>query len=195
MKKKIIAMLLTIGMAVTTLAGCTDKTNSKTAEGEVQAEEKETVSGVTMTDIYGEEYDTTDLFAEGELTLVNLFATWCGPCIAEMPELQKLQEEMADKGVKVVAVMMDSATPDGRVNEDAYENAKLLREHLGLTFPMLTPDETMMNGRLKGISAYPESFFVDKDGNIVSEPYVGARDLDSWKEVVDAELANLEEAN
>ena len=49
----------------------------------------------------------------------------------------------------------------------------------------------MMNGRLNGINAFPETFFVDKDGNIVGETYSGSHDLKEWKEIVEKELANV----
>ena len=49
----------------------------------------------------------------------------------------------------------------------------------------------MMNGRLQGISAFPETFFVDKDGNIVGDTYTGSHILDEWKEIVEKELKNV----
>ena len=48
-----------------------------------------------------------------------------------------------------------------------------------------------MNGRLTGIQAFPETFFVDKDGNIVGETYSGSGSLEDWLEVVEQELANV----
>ena len=51
----------------------------------------------------------------------------------------------------------------------------------------------MMNGRLNGISAFPETFFVDKNGNIVGETYSGSHSLDEWKEIVEKELENVTE--
>lgn len=49
----------------------------------------------------------------------------------------------------------------------------------------------MMNGRLNGVSAFPETFFVDKEGNIVGETYSGSHTLDGWKEIVEKELKNI----
>jgi len=51
----------------------------------------------------------------------------------------------------------------------------------------------MMNGRLNGISAFPETFFVDKNGNIVGETYSGSHSLEDWKEIVEKELENVTE--
>lgn len=142
------------------------------------------------TDIEGKEY-TREVFQDYDLTLVNIFATWCSPCVNEMPELQKLYEEMADMGVGVVGLVTDAVNPDGSDNNEAIEIAKLLKEKAGLTFPLLKPEETQMNGRLKGINSFPETFFVDKDGNIVGETYGGSRDFDQWKEIAQKELDSL----
>ena len=67
----------------------------------------------------------------------------------------------------------------------------ILQEKTGAKYPFLIPDTTMMNGRLQGISAFPETFFVDKDGNIVGDTYTGSHTLDEWKEIVEKELKNV----
>ena len=153
-------------------------------------EEPEKAAPFVMEDINGEEY-TEEIFEDADLTLVNIFATWCGPCISEVPELQKLSEEMEDEGVQVIGIVMDTGNTEEK-DEEAVETAKLLAEIAETDYPFLIPDPDMMNGRLEGIQAYPETFFVNKDGEIVGETYVGARDLDAWKEVVEEELAALE---
>lgn len=151
----------------------------------------ETAGPFTTEDINGEEY-TEEIFAEADLTLVNVFATWCGLCIQEVPELQKLSEEMEEEGVQVIGMVMDTGTIE-KTDEEALETAKLLAEVAEAEYPFLIPDKDLMNGRLSGIQAYPETFFVNKDGEIVGETYVGARDLDEWKEIVEKELETLEE--
>lgn len=156
-----------------------------------EKKEPQTVGTFTIEDINGKEY-TEELFAEAELTLVNVFATWCGPCISEVPELQKLSEEMEDEGVQVIGMVMDTGTIE-ETDEEALETAKLLAEVAETDYPFLIPDEGLMNDRLSGIQAYPETFFVNKDGEIVGESYVGARDLDAWKEIVENELKALKE--
>lgn len=109
------------------------------------------------TDVNGKEY-TKDMFKEYDLTLVNVFTTWCSPCVEEMPELQKFKEEMEAKGIGVATVVYDTVSDTGEPNQEAIDKAKLLADKAGLTFPMLMPDETEMNGRLKGINGFPESF-------------------------------------
>lgn len=151
----------------------------------------ETVGTFTTEDIFGQEY-TQELFADYDLTLVNVFATWCSPCVQEMPELEKLRQEYEDKEIKlgVAAIVLDVKTTNG-IDEGALERAQLLYERSKAAFPFLIPDESGLNGRLIGIESIPESFFVDSEGNIVSEPYVGARPMEAWSEIVELELDEL----
>ena len=142
------------------------------------------------TGIGGDTY-TEKVFSDYDLTLVNIFTTWCSPCVNEIPELEKLYKEMKDKGVGVVGVVLDTVDEDGNQNEDSVKKAEILREKTKASYPFLVPDSTMMNGRLNGISAFPETFFVDKNGNIVGETYAGSHSLDEWKEIVEKELANV----
>ena len=138
----------------------------------------------------GKDY-TEKVFSDYDLTLVNVFTTWCSPCVNEIPELEKLYEEMKEKGVGVVGVVLDTVGDDAKQNEDTVKKAGVLQEKTKASYPFLVPDSTMMNGRLNGISAFPETFFVDKDGNIVGETYSGSHSLDEWKKIVEKELANV----
>jgi len=138
----------------------------------------------------GKDY-TEKVFSDYDLTLVNIFTTWCSPCVNEIPELEKLYEEMKEKGVGVVGVVLDTVEDDGKQDDAAVKKAGVLQEKTKASYPFLIPDSTMMNGRLNGISAFPETFFVDKEGNIVGETYSGSHSLDEWKEIVEKELANV----
>ena len=138
----------------------------------------------------GKDY-TEKVFSDYDLTLVNVFTTWCSPCVNEIPELEKLYEEMKEKGVGVVGVVLDTVGDDAKQNEDTVKKAGVLQEKTKASYPFLVPDSTMMNGRLNGISAFPETFFVDKEGNIVGETYSGSHSLDEWKEIVEKELENI----
>lgn len=148
------------------------------------------VGDFTTQDIYGTDY-TQDIFQDYDLTLVNLFTTWCSPCVAEMPELEELYQQMKDQGVGVVGVVLDVLNEKGEAPQEDLERAQLLAERTGVTYPILLPDSTYFNGRLTGIQAFPETFFVDRDGNIVGETYVGSGDLAYWLANVEKELAGV----
>lgn len=159
-----------------------------------RVEDVATVGEFTTQDVFGETW-TQELFADYDLTLVNAFATWCSPCVQEMPELEELRQTLQEEGVRfhVVGVVLDTVV-SGQRDEAAIEQAKLLHEKTGVQFPYLIPDETEMNGRVKGLAVVPESFFVDSQGRIVSDPYLGARPMEAWKVIVKEELAKLEAA-
>lgn len=144
-------------------------------------------------DINGNEY-TQDIFSDYDLTMVNVFATWCSPCVDELPDLQKLSEEVAknkDKKVQVVGIVLDAAGKNGEVDNNVLEKAQTLQSQVQITYPLLVPDSGNLNGRLKDIQAVPETFFVDKKGNIVGDTYSGSHSLDEWKEIIDTELSAM----
>lgn len=68
----------------------------------------------------GKDY-TEKVFSDYDLTLVNVFTTWCSPCVNEIPELEKLYEEMKEKGVGVVGVVLDTVSDDAKQNEDTVK--------------------------------------------------------------------------
>ncbi len=144
----------------------------------------------TTQDVDGNEY-TQDMFKDYDLTLVNIFTTWCPPCVAEMPELEKLYQQMKDQGVNVVGFVLDVLNEEGEIVQEDLERAQELVKRTGVTYPVLLPDSGYLNGRLTGIDAFPETFFVDQDGNVVGGTYQGSGDLEDWLEVVEQELAAL----
>ena len=154
------------------------------------AGDSKTVGKFETKGVDGKDY-TEKVFSDYDLTLVNIFTTWCSPCVNEIPELEKLYEEMKEKGVGVVGVVLDTVGDDGKQDDATVKKAGVLQEKTKASYPFLIPDSTMMNGRLNGISAFPETFFVDKDGNIVGETYSGSHSLDEWKKIVEKELANV----
>ena len=154
------------------------------------AGDSKTVGKFETKGVDGKDY-TEKVFSDYDLTLVNIFTTWCSPCVNEIPELEKLYEEMKEKGVGVVGVVLDTVGDDGKQDDATVKKAGVLQEKTKASYPFLIPDSTMMNGRLNGISAFPEIFFVDKEGNIVGETYSGSHSLDEWKEIVEKELANV----
>lgn len=156
----------------------------------INPEDVKSVGKFETTGIDGKTY-TEKVFSDYDLTLVNVFTTWCSPCVKEIPELQELYKEMKDKGVGVAGVVLDTTDEKGNQDEEAVKKAGILQEKTKAEYPFLTPDATMMNGRLQGISAFPETFFVDKDGNIVGDTYTGSHTLDEWKEIVEKELKNV----
>ena len=147
------------------------------------------LSNLQTKDIDGKEFSGQDC-SDYDLNMVNVFATWCSPCVQEIPDLAEIQKEMKDKGVNIVGVVTDTVDQTGE-NREALEKAKLIRERSKAEYPFLIPDQSNFNGRLSGIQAFPETFFVDKKGQIVGETYSGSRNKKAWMEIIEKELAKV----
>ena len=147
------------------------------------------LSNLQTMDIDGKEFSGKD-FSDYDLTMVNVFATWCSPCVQEIPDFAEIQKEMKDKGVNIVGVVTDTVDQTGE-NQEALEKAKLIRERSKAEYPFLIPDKSNFNGRLSGIQAFPETFFVDKKGQIVGETYSGSHNKKAWLEIIEKELAKV----
>ena len=147
------------------------------------------LSNLQTMDIDGKEFSGKN-FSDYDLTMVNVFATWCSPCVQEIPDLAEIQKEMKDKGVNIVGVVTDTVDQTGE-NQEALEKAKLIRERSKAEYPFLLPDQSNFNGRLSGIQAFPETFFVDKKGQIVGETYSGSHNKKAWIEIIEKELAKV----
>ncbi len=128
------------------------------------------------------------IFEDYTLTMVNVMTTWCSSCVAEMPDLAELSKQVADKGVQILTIVADTVF-DGMLDEEKIALSKQIRSSTGVDYPMIIPDDVLLKGRLKGINAYPETFFVDANGNIVGNFYCGAKSFDEWLEIIDQELS------
>ncbi len=147
------------------------------------------LSNITTKDIHGKEFSSKD-FANYDLTMVNVFATWCTACIQEIPDLVEVQKEMQAKGVNIIGIVTDTVDDTGE-NREALEKAKLIQEKTKANYSFLMPDKTNFNGRLNGIQALPETFFVDKNGQIVGGTYSGSHNKKDWTEIIEKELSAL----
>lgn len=136
------------------------------------------------TTLEGEEV-TQALWAQADLTLVNVWATYCSPCLAEMPDLGALAAEYADTGVQFVGIVMDVVDQQLQIDEAQVELAREIVEKTGAGYTHLLPSLDLIYAALLEISAVPTTFFLDKDGNRVGETYMGMKSGDDWKQIVE----------
>lgn len=131
------------------------------------------------TDVDGNAVSSKELFASSSITMINCWASWCGPCIAEMPELQKLYEEISAQGGSIVGVLIDG-------NESAgLTDGKDILADTGVSYLNILPWEGIEE--VIRIQAVPTSFFVDSEGNVVGSAVVGA-DFERYRAVLDEYL-------
>ena len=173
LRKKLLQALSILGMCSVIIAGgCASGEDSSSrlkedaaqeekadqevlAAGGSEASDGGSLGEFSMEDVNGETY-TQEMFADHDLTMINVFTTWCTPCINEIPDLEKLRNEMKDQGVNVVGIVLNGRDGFGKEDEETLEKAKLLAEKTGASYPFLIPDEGYLNGRLLEINAVPE---------------------------------------
>ena len=147
------------------------------------------LSSFSAQDLDGNAVDQSIL--EGHtLTMVNVWATFCTPCINEMPELGELAKEYADKGVQIVGLISDVLDSDGSVSETQLDTAREIVSSTGADYTHIVPSSNLY-GLLYQITSVPTTFFVDETGAQVGSAYVGARDKDSWAAILDEMLAEV----
>lgn len=127
---------------------------------------------------------TEKMFAEHELTLVNVWATWCSPCIEELPILDKIYREGE---IGVVGIVIESR------DDDVADFAAGIVKKSGATYPVLRVTEGMEKSFLSGIDAMPTTFFVDGEGNVVGGLYIGAREEIEWRDTIASVQEKLRE--
>ena len=104
----------------------------------------------------------------GEVTLVNVWATWCEPCRIEMPSMERLYSSLAPHGLKIAAVSIDEGPP---------EDVRAFGQDLGLTFDLLQDRSTKVQ-QIYQTTGVPESFLLNREGVIVKR-VIGAHDWNS----------------
>jgi peroxiredoxin len=117
----------------------------------------------TLPDLQGNMVQLSAL--RGKVVFINVWATWCPPCIEEMPTIQRLYEHFRGRDVEILAISADAL--------GAQVVAPFMRDYQ-LTFPALLDTKGTIE-RLYRTSGYPESFIVDKNGRLV-EKIIGPRD-------------------
>jgi peroxiredoxin len=106
---------------------------------------------------------------KGHVVLLNVWATWCGPCRVEMPSMEALHRDFGSKGLKVVAISIDQIAGPPQIREFAHE--------LGLTFEILH-DSAQHVVRDYRVNGYPQSFVIGRDGTI-RRKWIGPEDWNS----------------
>jgi peroxiredoxin len=104
----------------------------------------------------------------GKVVLLNFWATWCPPCIQEMPSMQRLYARLAPQGLVVLGVSLD---------EDGAKRVIPFLARLKLTFPVALDPEQEIAGRY-GASNLPMTFLIDPEGKVIAAA-VGGRDWES----------------
>lgn len=141
-----------------------EKEESKTEEENTSAATEETVTPAvdfTLKDQYGNTHTLSEY--KGKTVFLNFWATWCPPCKAEMPDIQKIYEEYQEKGDDSLVILGIAAPNWGQ--EQSQEGITAFLEEMGYTYPVVM-DTTGEMFMAYGISSFPTTFMIDKEGNV-----------------------------
>ena len=192
MKKRIVSVFFIGALVLSLLSGCADEDIQEIPDVvldediivEETVKEENKYIQFTSTTVDGMEIDTSVL-ASYDLTVINIWATWCNPCVGELPELQEVYEALPE-GVNLLGICVDA--------EDDLDFAKQVIEQTGVKYETIIANSEMFTDFLDDVRAYPTTFFVDSEGNLVGEPMVGAPRSDAkqiYLDVIDEHLELL----
>lgn len=148
------------------------------------------LSNFTSTDVDGNTVDQS-IFKGKKLTMVNVWTTYCGYCIQEMPWLAELNEEYSENGFQVVGIVTDVVDYYGNIDSAQIELAKEIIDETGADYLHILPSASLNEAKLSEVVSVPETIFIDENGNQVGESYPGARSKEMWKEIIDGLMENL----
>ena len=195
MIKKLLAALLAASLILTLGACSGQEPPSQPSAPEPPSpgsESSEAASGIlekfTASDLAGNEV-TQSVFEGHPVTMINVWATFCGPCLMEMPELGELHNEYAEEGFQIIDIVTDTLAQDGSVSQEQVELAQKIAEETGAGYTHLLPSEDLIASLLWQIDSVPTTIFVDETGSLIGKGYLGARSKDAWKEIIEEKLA------
>ena len=186
--KKISALCLA-GMLCLGLWACSSSQDSSSEEssssdssGTTKQETSENGFPVNMPEFSTTDMDgnkvTNDIFADYDLTVVNFWATYCNPCIDELPELAEWKKELPDN-VNLIGLLVDV----DEKGSDQYKLAEKIIKETGADYQHLIATEEF-DDLISDLVGVPTTFFVDSTGKIIDEPFAGA-DVDAYKQTVE----------
>ena len=195
---KVKLWILAVLAGTVLLSGCAENTSDNDKQTESASEKQEssgtnTASGksdslplpVTFEAADMEENEvSSSIFSEAKLTMINVWATYCNPCLQEMPDLGELSGEYDSGEFQIIGVISD--VQEG-ADQDTLDKASSLIEQTGADYPHLLLNKSLYEAILTEVTAVPTTFFFDDHGMLL-DTLVGSRDKDKWKEIIDALL-------
>lgn len=177
MKKSIVIAVLVVTFMITGITGCSQQQDPKAAET-ATGEAQQTLQ-FTAEDLDGNPV-TEEIFAGKKVTMINFWATYCSPCIQEMPDLGKLAAELGDDA-QLIGVVLDVT---GSAKEENLKTAKKIVSEADATFTQIIADDQLQE-YAKQLTGVPTTIFVDENGTIIGAMIIGMRDIDTYRNAIE----------
>ena len=122
------------------------------------------------------------LISGNKVTMLNFWGTFCGPCIGEMPGLGDLERKYKDQGFEILGLTSDIVDYQGNMDEDLIGEAEDIAADTGVTYPILITSMELMD--YTQLMAFPTTYFVDAQGNMLRDPVVGSQSREAWEKII-----------
>ena len=130
----------------------------------------------TAEDADGKTWTSAELFARNRYTMMNIWGSWCGPCVGELGELARIHQQLAEKDCGILGIEYEYS-----YDADTLQEGKNLLAENGATYPnVLANDDMPFMSELTGV---PTTIFVDSEGIVVASPVAGAR-IEAYEEIL-----------
>ncbi len=164
----------------------TDSPETTDPSEDTNTEEPYIVSFEAKT-IDGEAY-TSDRFADSQITMINVWATYCNPCLSEMPDLGELAQEYDPKEVQIIGIISDVAEDSSDAD---IQNAKELIDETDAEYPHLLLNQSLLDNLIGGVSSVPTTFFVNSKGEMIGY-VIGANEKSVWQGMIAKALSSAD---
>ena len=191
-----VKLLLVILFSCLLLASCASKEPENVAENQASTGDSEknrasasssdpadssplsgTFNQFTSEDLDGNAV-TQEVFTRADLTVLNLWGTYCGPCIKEMPYFAELADSYPADEVQFIGIPTDVTDDDG------IQAAQEIIDYTKADYLHILPNQELEEIYLNKVTAVPETLFIDKNGNIIKS-VLGAKEKAAWKDLID----------
>lgn len=188
MRRKVLVLLLVLMVLLT---GCSQNEKEQippTQEEESVQEEAPYVLTFEGTTVDGETL-TSDCFADSKLTMINVWATYCNPCLAEMPDLGEIATSYDSAEFQMIGIISDVTDTAG---EEEIQTAKDLIAETRANYPHLLLNESLYTNLVGAVEAVPTTFFVNQKGEALGY-IVGSQSKESWEEIINGLLEEMQQ--
>ena len=125
------------------------------------------------------------------LTMINIWGTFCNPCISEMPGLGEMHTELKERGFQIIGLLTDAQDESLSPVPAQLDFAKEIIAETKADYLHILPSPEMYYMFLSQVTAVPCTFFVDENGNMTGDVYYGSRSKETWLEIVEPLLEEV----
>jgi len=186
MKKRVLSLLL---LLCALLVGCggEEKADDNRQPGQTEAETEAYVLAFEAVTVDGEEL-TSDCLANAKLTMINVWATYCNPCLSEMPDLGEIANSYDTKDFQMIGIISDIVEDAG---DTEINNASDLIGQTNADYPHLLLNESLYSNFVGAVDSVPTTFFVNQKGELLGY-VIGANSKEFWEETINELLEQMQ---